>query len=143
MKYATEGYSPYSILTPYLGDYAFYVVYAPNAFNYKQKSFIEDVINSRFLIQQLLNVLKHLIGPCKYPETGKKILCTDLLNPHAIPDLLLYFDYEDYKWHFSPEKDKKNSPNTGNYILIQDDSFLLAIRLNKNADQVELYIYRK
>ena len=143
MKYATEGYSPHKALLPYLGDFAFYVVYAPNAFNYKQKSFIEEVITRPFLRQQLSSVLRHLIVSCKYPETGKKILCTDLLNPHAIPDLSLYFDYEEHKWRFSPEKAMINSNGIGSYILIQDDFFLLAIRLNKKTDQVELFIYRK
>ena len=143
MKYSAEGYSPYNALTPYLGDFAFYVVYAPNAFNYKQKSFIEDVVNHSFLRQQLLSILRYFIGECKYPECGKKILCFDLLNPHAIPDLSLYFDYEGTTWRFFNEKDAHTSPNLGNYILIQDDSFLLAIRQNKELNQVELYIYRK
>ena len=143
MKYASEGYTPFNNLKTHLGDYAYYVVYAPNAFNYYNRSFIEEAgMNHSFLRQQLVSVLKNLAGPCKYPEKGKKILCTDVLNPHAIPNLSLYFDCEEHRWRFSSESDNCLR-NSGNYILLQNDIFLFAIRLDKEKDQVELFIYRK
>ena len=138
MSTKQKGYSPSNALLPLLGDYAKLLVYAPNSFNYTG-SFIEAAMKQPFLRHQLTAVIKSFIKFSNSTQNIKEILCRDIINPHAIPHLNLYLDYENQKWSFLPNE----ATNEGNYILIQDSLFLLAIRLNQKSNRIEVYIYKK
>ena len=136
-----------------LSKYGINFCYLPNDYNYSNP-FLAEAIEFPELADKLNSFLQLLPQDTNSPIPIKKnILCKDLINPHTIPALHIEFDHETNEWTF-PAKvpiylyTRTNldlSPNqilnSGNYTLIQNNVFLLAIR--ELPEEIELYIYKK
>jgi len=136
-----------------LSNYGINFCYLPNDYNYSN-SFLAEVISFPELADKLNSFLQTIPQDTLSPIPLKKnILCKDLINPHQIPDLHLEFDSESNEWtlpskvpiHLYTRTNMDLSPeqilNSGNYTLIQNNSFFLAIR--ELAEEIQLYIYKK
>lgn len=71
--------------------------------------------------------LKTLIPNCKYAETGRKILVTDVINPYQIPGLCM--------------KGETFVSSDGKVVILEDDRYVVGITDEGKA--VHLYFFKK
>lgn len=133
--------------------YAINFCYNPNRYNYSSP-FLSEVLDRPELVTELYEFLKGLPqDEDRAIPLKKNIVCEDVINPHTIPDIDLCFDETTNLWDI-PKKvsitrynvhnldfPREKILNRGNYTLIQDEAFLLAI--HDYVSHVEMYIYKK
>lgn len=96
-----------------LGDRTLYMVYSKNGC--AKEMYAVELFTGTELGYELSIVLKEKIEECVYPNIGKKILITDVINEKQIP--------EDAKQY-------------------QDEKFIVGIR-ETSEDIVQMFIYKK
>lgn len=115
-----------------LGDRIDYMVYTKGGYSYKG-GFIVDALKGgdETLGIEVATALKIFIPSCEYGDTGKKILCTDVINPAIIPAAIV-------------EKDGKWICLDGAVIttfVFEDSRYLIAIQ--NLEEEVRVYIFKK
>lgn len=144
---------PVSDFPTELTTYGLNFCYYPNKYHYNSP-FLSEVIEFPNLVNQISNFLKTIPQENLSPIPLKKnIICEDIINPHTIPGIVLDFDLKSNLWTI-PDKvplelytmhnlrhSNESILNSGKYSLIQNDSFLIAIRDLPTC--VEMYIYKK
>lgn len=113
-----------------LGDRIDYMVYTEGGNSYKG-GFIVDALkgNDGTLGIEVATALKIFIPTCEYSKTGKKILCTDVINPSAIPGVI----FKEEKWICL-------NPDTTTF-LSEDSRYLISIQ--NHEELVRVYIFKK
>lgn len=118
-----------------LGDRIGYMVYAPNASCY-QGCYIVDALKGNdeesFLGIEVAAVLKTRIPVCIYAESGRPIVCTDVINPHQIPAAIID---NSGKWCLCASEDACQT------LLLEDNRYLIAVQ--DDEKEVHLYLFKK
>ena len=144
-KYENEGYCPRNQIWHYqlenevpsnwehileiLGDRIEYMVYSEAGCSYYGWSYIVECLAISTLGEELAKELEKRIPMCRYPEEGKKILCTDLINPFKIPGL-----------QYADRRGKRGFASNEAFI-IQDDKFLVGITEENEAVHLYFFFY--
>ena len=112
-----------------LGDRIDYMVYTKGGQSYKG-GFIVDALKggNDTLGIEVATALKIFIPYCKYAETGKKILCTDVINPAIIPVKIVE---KDGKW------------TSFEAFVFEDSRYLVVIQDFDEDEEVRVYIFKK
>lgn len=113
-----------------LGDRIGYMVYDKESCTHDGWCYAVDCLagSTSYLGFYVVSKLKEMIPECKYGETGRKILVTDVLDPYKIPGLCFIEDNRSYA--FSDE-----------LCLREDDCYMVGIQ--DEGEAVHLYFYRK
>ena len=147
--YEREGYCPNNAFLHYgmngkagemwektesiLGDRTGYMVYSEAGCNYHECYVVDALEGAEGTLGiEVATALKKLIPVCEYAKIGKKILCTDLINPYQIPAKI---GEADGKWVLCMSEDPTKT------LLFQDERYLIAIQ--DEGEAVHLYIFRK
>lgn len=113
-----------------LGDRTGYMVYDKESCKHDGWCYAVDCLVgcTSYLGFYIAKKLKEMIPVCKYGETGRKILLTDVLDPYKIPGLC--FTESDHRYAFSQDLSVR-----------EDDRYVVGIR--DEGEAVQLYFYRK
>lgn len=112
-----------------LGDRMGYMVYTKNGCNYYGWCHVVDCLvgSTTTLGVEVACKLKALIPNCKYSETGRKILVTDVINPYQIPDIRC--------------TGSNNFVGSDKVEVLEDDRYVVGI--TDEGEQVHLYFFKK
>ena len=114
-----------------LGDRIGYMVYSENGYATKSSYIVDALAGATGTLGlDVANALKFLIPECKYAETGRPIICTDLINPYQIPANIVE---NDGKWNLCGESSGTE--------LFEDKRYLIAIQ--DDGQEVHIYLYKK
>ena len=96
-----------------LGDRISFMVYSPNGFS------VKPLVNEMFMQTENLGLqvaisLSEMIPSCSYPDVGKKILITDVINKCLIPARAKRFEEELYTLGIDEKAD-----SVGVYIYLE------------------------
>lgn len=117
-----------------LGDRPGYMVYDKAMNAYKGECYIVDAMmgGTGTLGLEIACALRSMIPVCKYSETGRPIVCADLLNPYQIPAAIGQLEDE---WKLCEGEDPAKT------VLVQDDRYLVAIQ--DDGNEVKVYLFKQ
>ena len=116
-----------------LGDRKGYMVYTKAGCAYYGYSYVVDALigaNDTLGIEVACK-LQAMIPVCKYAETGRMILITDVINPFQIPGVVGH----------NGSGDESNFVAGDNLTLIEDERYLVGI--TDEGDAVHMYFFKK
>lgn len=116
-----------------LGDRTDYMVYTEAGCAYKGWCYIVDcLVGAKTTIGvEIACLLKTMIPQCKYAETGRKILVTDVINPYQIP-------YINRGYINSVEKFMSSNDNMH---IFEDERYVCGVI--DEGESVHMYFFKK
>lgn len=116
-----------------LGDRTGYMVYTKAGNAYYGYSYVVDALigATDTLGIEVACKLQALIPVCKYAETGRMILITDVINPFLIPGVV----------GCNSSGDESRFVAGDNLTLIEDERYLVGI--TEEGDAVHMYFFKK
>ena len=117
-----------------LGDRPGYMVYTGSDLSYSEWPYVCDALIGATSTMgiEIACMLQTMIPECKYAETGRMILVTDVINPYSIPHAGHGYD--------SNGRDKVVSTDPSMHIF-EDNRYICGIIDEGNA--VHMYFYKK